>query len=52
MFPGLEGELTYLGVFMVPKEDFLVGSSVSTNDLHCEERTIYPEHVLIKNQQC
>ena len=29
---------------MVPKEDFSVGSSVSTNGLHCEQRTIYPEH--------
>lgn len=44
MLPGLEGELTYPGVFMVPKEDFSVGSSVSTNGLHCEQRTIYPEH--------
>lgn len=44
MFPDLEGELTYLGVWMVHKEDFSVGSSVFTNGLHCEQRTIYPEH--------
>ena len=44
MFPDLEGELTYLGVFMVHKEDFSAGSSVFTNGLHCEQRTIYPEH--------